>query len=336
MYPKNCWYVVADKEDVTDSAPFAAQVAGQRIVLYRNEANEIVAMDDKCCHRLAPLSLGRIEGNDIRCMYHGIKFGDDGRCNEVPGQELVPKKFCINTHAVKERYEWIWLWLGSKDDADEALIPDAFGQNPHIYKFKKGAISYDANFELFNDNLCDFSHVSFVHGATLGADSGEMLARSKPNIEFLERGVRISRWMLDMPTPNGPETIDIWMSYDYLLPGVLIMDTQMHPHGTAELLSHQKPIEITPLSHIAVTQAVTPLDETKTRYSYAQCVPHTEQDQVLELNFQLAEAAFFEDKTMLEAQQQVMLENAGDPLQTTSHDKAGVQFRKLVREAANI
>lgn len=205
MYPKNCWYVVANKEDVTGAAPFAARVAGIRIVLYRDEASEIVAMDDKCCHRLAPLSLGRIEGNDIRCLYHGIKFGADGRCNEVPGQDLVPRKFCIKTYAAKERYEWIWLWLGNKEVADEALIPDAFGQNPDVYKLIKGSIAYSANFELFNDNLCDFSHVSFVHRATLGADSGEMLARTRPVIELMERGVRISPWMRparDTHTPS--------------------------------------------------------------------------------------------------------------------------------------
>lgn len=92
MFPKNCWYVVANIEDVQNTEPFAVKVADKSIVLYRDTQNNIVAMDDKCAHRLAPLSLGRIEGNDIRCMYHGIKFGADGKCAEVPGQAMVPKK----------------------------------------------------------------------------------------------------------------------------------------------------------------------------------------------------------------------------------------------------
>ena len=46
-------------------------------MLYRGESGKVVALDDRCCHRAAPLSMGRIEGDDIRCMYHGMKF--DGR-----------------------------------------------------------------------------------------------------------------------------------------------------------------------------------------------------------------------------------------------------------------
>jgi len=40
----------------------------------------VVALEARCCHRLAPLSCGRIEGNDLRCMYHGLKFAPSGKC----------------------------------------------------------------------------------------------------------------------------------------------------------------------------------------------------------------------------------------------------------------
>jgi vanillate O-demethylase monooxygenase subunit len=50
----------------------------------------VVALDDRCCHRAAPLSMGRVEGDDIRCMYHGMKFSADGKCIQIPGQEVIP------------------------------------------------------------------------------------------------------------------------------------------------------------------------------------------------------------------------------------------------------
>ncbi|MGR9090436.1 MAG: Rieske 2Fe-2S domain-containing protein [Gammaproteobacteria bacterium] len=51
------------------------RIADEPVVLYRKLDADIVAMEDRCCHRQAPLSPGKKEGNDIRCGYHGIKFG---------------------------------------------------------------------------------------------------------------------------------------------------------------------------------------------------------------------------------------------------------------------
>ena len=57
------------------------------MVLYRKQSGQVVALEDRCPHRQAPLSLGKKEGDSIRCMYHGIKFDDTGKCIEVPGQD---------------------------------------------------------------------------------------------------------------------------------------------------------------------------------------------------------------------------------------------------------
>src|SRR6185369_2986965 len=56
----------------------------QPVALSRTAAGEIVALEDRCCHRFAPLSMGRLEGDELRCMYHGLKFASDGRCTEIP------------------------------------------------------------------------------------------------------------------------------------------------------------------------------------------------------------------------------------------------------------
>ena len=92
-YVKNAWYVAAWEHEIEDGKPYQMMVLGEPIVLYRTaETGGVVALEDRCVHRLAPLSLGRCEGAKLRCMYHGLLFDTDGKCVEIPGQELIPAK----------------------------------------------------------------------------------------------------------------------------------------------------------------------------------------------------------------------------------------------------
>ena len=63
-----------------------------RSLLYKGESGRVVAMEDRCCHRGAPLSMGRLEGDCVRCMYHGLKFDPTGKCVQIPGQDNIPRQ----------------------------------------------------------------------------------------------------------------------------------------------------------------------------------------------------------------------------------------------------
>ena len=89
-YVRNAWYVAGFEMDLDAGKPLAAMILGEPLVFFRTAAGRVVALEDRCVHRLAPLSLGRCEGDHIRCMYHGLKFDADGKCVEIPGQELIP------------------------------------------------------------------------------------------------------------------------------------------------------------------------------------------------------------------------------------------------------
>ena len=88
MFLWNCWYAAAWDYEVNKVGKLARTLLEKPIVMYRGESGQYIALDDRCCHRAAPLSLGRIEGDCIRCMYHGMKYGPDGICVEIPGQDL--------------------------------------------------------------------------------------------------------------------------------------------------------------------------------------------------------------------------------------------------------
>ena len=87
---RNCWYVVAWEHEIAADALFSRTVIGEPLLLFRTSDGAVVALEDRCCHRLAPLSKGRKEGDCVRCGYHGLKFDAGGQCVEVPGLDSVP------------------------------------------------------------------------------------------------------------------------------------------------------------------------------------------------------------------------------------------------------
>jgi phenylpropionate dioxygenase-like ring-hydroxylating dioxygenase large terminal subunit len=90
MWVRNAWYVAAWSHELEAGQVLARTIVDQPLALYRKRDGAAVVFEDRCCHRFAPLSMGRIERDDLRCMYHGLKFAPDGRCIEIPGQPLIP------------------------------------------------------------------------------------------------------------------------------------------------------------------------------------------------------------------------------------------------------
>jgi len=105
MFVRNCWYCAGWDYHLTQgkNSLLARRIANEPLVLYRKPDGAVVAMEDRCCHRQAPLHLGQKEGDALRCMYHGMKFGPDGICIEIPGQEKIPQQARVRTFPVVER-----------------------------------------------------------------------------------------------------------------------------------------------------------------------------------------------------------------------------------------
>jgi len=97
IFLKNCWYVAAWDHELIDGTKLARTILEQPVVLYRGESGRVMAMEDRCCHRGAPLSMGRVEGDCIRCMYHGMKFDPSGKCIQIPGQEVIPARLGVRS-----------------------------------------------------------------------------------------------------------------------------------------------------------------------------------------------------------------------------------------------
>ena len=126
MWLRNCWYVIAWDHEIPsqdEERLFTRKVLNEPIMVYRRQDGEMVAMADKCCHRHAPLSVGRREGDAIRCGYHGMLFDPTGRCIEIPGVERVPAQACVKTYPLQVKNKWVFVWMGEPERADPQMLP---------------------------------------------------------------------------------------------------------------------------------------------------------------------------------------------------------------------
>ena len=89
-----CWHPVAYSHEL-GSAPVGKSLLGEPVVLWRDDKKKAHAMHEVCIHRGTALSLGRVEGSEIVCAYHGWRFDETGACTRIPqmeSQAAIPAK----------------------------------------------------------------------------------------------------------------------------------------------------------------------------------------------------------------------------------------------------
>lgn len=234
-----CWYVAAWDHELIDGQLLERTILEEPIVLYNGASGQVVALDNRCAHRGAKLSRGRMEGDCLRCMYHGLKFDPTGKCVQIPGQERIPEKLGVRSYPVIERDHLVWIWMGDPALADPGKIVDFPYLRDPGWRGKPGYLHYDANYLLIVDNLSDFSHLAFVHTKSLGG-SEEYAFKTKPvEIERLANGFRVERWHRNAPPPpyhrrvvrdDGP--VDRQNIGTMYVPGIFFLETAFAPAGS--------------------------------------------------------------------------------------------------------
>ena len=163
---RNTWYAAAWSGDIGRKL-FSRTLLNEPVLFYRREDGSIVAMRDRCPHRLVPLSMGRLVGDDVECIYHGLKFDGGGRCIANPnGSQLIPKAAAVDAYRVVERHQIVWIWMGEQALADEAQVPDLpWLADPEHFTETHGTTTLPASYLLVVDNLMDLRHTAFLHSA---------------------------------------------------------------------------------------------------------------------------------------------------------------------------
>jgi vanillate O-demethylase monooxygenase subunit len=333
MWIRNCWYVIAWDHEIPDEGLFTRTVLNEPILVYRGADGDLVAMEDRCCHRLAPLSKGRREGDCVRCGYHGLKFDSTGVCVDAPGLASIPPKARVKTYPVVEHNKWVFVWMGEADQADPALLPDNFSCDHPDWRYKPGYFHYETPYLLICDNLLDFSHLSYVHEATLGGSTA--IAQAVPKVEKVPRGIRVTRHIPDVPASpfwrsfqRFERNVDRYFVYDFLLPGTLLMHSGGKPVGQAD-------DDMRGGVQLHSCQTLTPETENTTHYFFQQSHRSSIADpKVTETIYQGLVSAFEEDRETITAQHLNILRNPAAPMLPLAMDLALTQFRRLVQQEA--
>lgn len=198
----NTWYVAALASEVAAEGLFSRKLLGTSVLMYRKTNGEAVAMQDRCPHRFAPLHLGKRVGDEVQCLYHGLRFDSSGQCTHSPhGDGAVPARACVRSFPLVERYGFLWIWMGEAQRADAALIPNyELLENPLPTAVAHGYMHMSANYELIVDNVMDLSHVDHVHGPLL--NTAGKLSPQKPPVVEGENSVLV-RWEWQQHPPMG-------------------------------------------------------------------------------------------------------------------------------------
>jgi len=140
MFIRNAWYVAAWADEISD-LPLARRICNEPVVLYRDWQSRPAALLDMCCHRGAPLHLGKVVEEGLQCGYHGLIFDHSGACVQVPGQDRIVERTRVRGFPVVEQDGFIWIWMGDPAKADPAKAID-FLNTAALYGRANPAVLY--------------------------------------------------------------------------------------------------------------------------------------------------------------------------------------------------
>ncbi|MBU3845445.1 MAG: aromatic ring-hydroxylating dioxygenase subunit alpha [Candidatus Acinetobacter avistercoris] len=331
---KNCWYVAALSTDVDAFNLFKRKIMNINVVIYRTQDGEPVALQDRCPHRFAPLSLGKRDGDELVCPYHALKFNSTGQCTHNPhGKGHIPTAAKVQTFPLVERYGFLWIWMGDADSADDELIPDyselvSGHENSvgHTYMHVK------CNFELLTDNVMDLSHIDHVHGEIITTRG--KLSPLVPKVTETHNSIA-ARWeweqqpamMIFAPLlPSPSESAEQYFNIIWTAPShiqLTVAAVQNGEFGVDDLNQYD-------------LHTTTPETENTTHYFFATRRNHIEEDASFNvMKIQNMHRAFEdEDVPLLEAVQDEMVSTDFFSLNPVlmSNDIAPVRVRKKLLE----
>ena len=204
---RGSWYAVLSSRELT-SKPVGKTRFGRRLVFWRDRTGLPRCLEDRCPHRGAALSLGRVKDGTLACRFHGFRFDGEGRCTQVPAEDnwQIPDSLRVQTYMVREHQEMIWLWRGPE------VAPEALPAVPHQtrldgFVFGETSQIWPTHHTRCMEAVLDYSHLPFVHTKTLGVFRRNPV--TKVEVSDIQDGIRVSlmqkgkvRHLIEMTYPS--------------------------------------------------------------------------------------------------------------------------------------
>lgn len=333
-YAYNAWYPLAWARDIGRTLT-TRRVLEEELVVFRTEDGKVAALEDVCPHRLAPLSLGTLRGDAVECGYHGLAFDCSGKCVSAPGMARAPTGAQVRSYPIAESMGMIWVWMGDAEKADPSQVfclPEY--DDPNYSVVEGDALPVRANYLSLADNLCDPTHVVYVHKTTL-ASAG----REETRVMHERQGNKVItwRWVIDGPLipvfqglkDFGGANVDRWHYYHYHAPCIAVIDFGSARTGTGAQEGNRDDC-----IQMFACHFITPIDQHSCMQHWL-CLKNSPADPEVDARLLSGlRLAFNEDKQVLEAIQR----NEDKPREwkriNLALDASSIKMRRIVEEMA--
>lgn len=220
---RDCWFAVATELEIKGK-PVARTLLNERLVIYASPAGDVVAAADRCPHREAPLSLGRLEDGILVCPYHGWSFGEQGRCTRIPSADPampLPRNGHLTCYKAVIRYGLVWVCLGEQPGDLPIISQDG---DTAFRRINNPVEAWRASAVRMTDNFLDIAHFPWVHTGTFGNEQRTHVGRI--DLEDLDDGYHGYRYEVEAENPPGArivsgqegDTVHRRMSTGFMLP----------------------------------------------------------------------------------------------------------------------
>lgn len=161
------WYPVAWSRELGRGRTHAVSFAGEPIVLVRPRTGAVFALEDRCAHRQVPLNAGVVEGETLKCCYHGWCYDREGQCVNVPylGDEALPNG--VKAYPCREEQGLIFVFPGNPALASEREFPALGSVADPRYKTRRFGREVACHYTFMHENLMDMNH-QFLHRRQMG------------------------------------------------------------------------------------------------------------------------------------------------------------------------
>jgi phenylpropionate dioxygenase-like ring-hydroxylating dioxygenase large terminal subunit len=301
------WHPVAWSHEVA-GIPLAVTLLGEPLVVVRHPQGELSAFVDECPHRGAPLSLGRLEGDELVCAFHGWRFGTDGAATCIPAlgsDSPIPSRARLGALAgVCEKYGIVWVAL---EPARAAIASWPDGDDDRLGQFSPTAHTSEVLAAYQTDNLLDASHFRFLHGSL---STRNPLIGDQEIVDQHELGFStVQRKLAD-----DDVSTEGWLRYTYAAPFTVLLRSE-EPDGSLRQ---------------SFFQAIQPIDERRTRLFFIVRVPETD-PAVLSEFLAVEEVVQQEDLWITAALRRRGMPLVGGPDLHVRSDGNAILYRRVMR-----
>ena len=196
----NLWYAIAESSEVGLNKPVAMKRAGEDLVFWRGSGSQLAVMRDRCPHRSASLSLGKVVEGNIQCPFHGFRFDTCGALTLAPANGRngpKPAIFRCGVKVAREAHGFIWLWNG-EPQAEYPPLP--WFDNLEGFTWSTCKVPWQTDHTRAIEGMLDVSHLPFVHARTIGRGNRTLV--NGPYTTLEDNKIRV--WVTNQPDAGLP------------------------------------------------------------------------------------------------------------------------------------